>query len=68
MNSVSGVVTSICGGWRRILARSACGVSPVRTAERIDSGVSAPSSRVIPASGASRFLLISFDSAFNGEI
>ena len=33
--SDSGVVTTICGGRRRMLARSACGVSPVRTSVRI---------------------------------
>ena len=33
--SDSGVVTRMCGGERRIAVRSACGVSPVRTAVRI---------------------------------
>ena len=33
--SDSGVVTTICGGRRRMLARSLCGVSPVRTSVRI---------------------------------
>ena len=35
MYSDSGVVTRMCGGWRRMRARSLCGVSPVRTAALI---------------------------------
>jgi len=44
--SDSGVVMRMSGGWRRIAARSACGVSPVRSATR--------SCEPIPRSGARR--------------
>ncbi len=56
MYSDSGVVTTMCGAVRRILARSACGVSPVRTTARIGTSgsPSAASSSRIPWSGASR--------------
>ena len=67
IKSDSGVVTRMCGGCRRTLARSACGVSPVRTADRIDSGLGEGNSCVIPTSGASRFRLISLDKALSGE-
>ena len=65
----SGVVTRICGGLRRSLARSACGVSPVRTTARISTSgkPSSASAAPIPASGASRFRAMSLDSAFSGE-
>src|SRR5688572_3467613 len=50
-------------------ARSCCGVSPVRTSVRISTSgsPSASSSTRMPASGASRFVLMSLDSAFSGE-
>ena len=69
MYSDSGVVTRICGGLRRMLARALCGVSPVRTKVRMGmSGKpSARSSAAMPASGASRLRLMSFESAFSGE-
>ena len=67
IKSDSGVVTRICGGCRRTLARSDCGVSPVRTAERIDNGLGEGNSCAIPLRGDSRFLLISLDSALSGE-
>ena len=60
MNSDSGVVTRMCGGFRHLLPFWA-GVSPVRTAVRIGDG--AP----ISPSGVSRFRWTSFDSAFRGE-
>ncbi len=65
----SGVVTTMCGAVRRIRARSACGVSPVRTTERIGTSGSpiAASSSPIPWSGASKFRWMSFDSAFSGD-
>jgi hypothetical protein len=52
-----------------MLARSLCGVSPVRTSVRISTSgqPSAASSARIPASGASRLRRMSLDSAFNGE-
>ena len=67
--SDSGVVTRMCGGRLRRAARSACGVSPVRTAVRTSTSGSAcaVSSSRIPASGASRLRWMSFDSAFNGD-
>jgi hypothetical protein len=49
-------------------SRSCCGVSPVRTALRMPTSgrpVASSASR-IPASGSSRFLRMSFDSAFSG--
>ncbi len=67
--SDSGVVTRMCGGWRRIAARSDCGVSPVRTAVRMSTSGSpsrASSSRM-PASGASRLRWMSLDRAFSGD-
>jgi len=70
MNSDSGVVTRMCGRTFFIRARSNAEVSPVRTAVRIASSPS-PSSRTrraMPSSGASRFLRMSFDSAFSGEM
>jgi ATP-dependent Lhr-like helicase len=53
----------------RARARSACGVSPVRTAARISTSgrSSCASASRMPASGASRLRWISLDSAFNGE-
>ena len=56
--SDSGVVTRMCGGVRSIAARSACGVSPVRTAA-VMRGASKPSSsatRRMPRRGSDRFL------------
>ncbi len=69
MYSDSGVVTRMCGGVRRMRARSLCGVSPVRTAARIGASPSicAANSRPMPSSGARRFFSMSFDSAFSGE-
>ena len=61
--SDSGVVTRMCGGVRSIEARSACGVSPLRTAAVILTGASAWISR----RGTARFLWISAESAFSGE-
>jgi hypothetical protein len=69
MYSDSGVVTTMCGGRLRILSRSACGVSPVRTIVRISTSGShsrSNSSRM-PASGTSRLMRTSFDNAFNGD-
>ena len=68
--SDSGVVTSTCGGLRRLCCRSFRGVSPVRTAVRMSTSgsCSATSSRRMPASGASRLSRMSLDSAFRGEI
>ena len=56
MYSDSGVVTRICGGVRRMRARSLCGVSPVRTTARIGTSgsPSAASSSPMPSIGASR--------------
>ena len=65
----SGVVTRICGGRRRMAARAACGVSPVRTAVRMP-GLARPCSSSNPpiaASGASRLRWISLLSAFSGD-
>ncbi len=69
MYSDSGVVTMMCGGRLRHFARSACGVSPVRTALRISTGGRPirSSSAAMPDSGRSRFRCTSFDSAFSGE-
>ena len=58
-----------CGARLRSAARSACVVSPVRTAVRI-AGTGKPScasDSAMPASGASRFTWMSFDSAFSGD-
>ncbi len=57
MYSDSGVVTTICGGRRRIFSRSPCGVSPVRTTVRISTSgsPSRSSSARMPAMGNSRF-------------
>ena len=67
--SDSGVVTTMCGGRRRMLARSCCGVSPVRTSVRMSTSgrPRAASSPRMPASGASRFFWMSFESAFSGD-
>ena len=67
--SDSGVVTTMCGGRRRMLARSCCGVSPVRTSVRMSTSgsPSAASSPRMPASGTARFFWMSLDSAFSGE-
>jgi len=70
MNSDSGVVMKICGGFRAIAARSFVVVSPVRTAERT-SGISIRrlfASFLIPASGSTRFFWMSLLSAFRGEM
>ena len=67
--SDSGVVTRICGASRRIAARSACEVSPVRTWARISNAgmPSRVSCAPIPASGCSRLRWMSFDSALSGD-
>jgi hypothetical protein len=65
----SGVVTRMCGGVRIIAARSAAGVSPVRTAA-VMRGASRPSSaamRRIATRGSARFLWMSALSAFSGD-
>ena len=69
MYSDSGVVTTMCGGRLRILSRSACGVSPVRTIVRISTSgsQSCRSSSRMPAIGTSRLMRTSFESAFSGE-
>jgi len=69
MYSDSGVVTTMCGGRLRIALRSACGVSPVRTAVRISTSgkpVRSSSARM-PSIGSSRLIRTSLDSAFNGD-
>ena len=70
MYSDSGVVTRMCGGVRRMRSRSAVGVSPVRTASRMPGSGSPIASRParMPASGSCRFLRMSLDSAFSGEM
>jgi hypothetical protein len=67
--SDSGVVTTTCGGRLRIDARSACGVSPVRTSVRMSTSGRPCAARALrmPASGAARFFWMSLDSAFSGE-
>ena len=69
MNSDSGVVTSTCGGSRRMRLRSVVVVSPVRTMTRIFTAdrPSAFSSSAIPHSGARRFFSMSLDRARSGE-
>ena len=69
MNSDSGVVTRMCGGFFAILARSPTGVSPVRTATRISGNVvpSIPARAASSASGASRLRWTSFDNALSGD-
>jgi hypothetical protein len=59
----------MCGGFFRLWRRSPAGVSPVRTAVRISTSArpSACSSARMPASGASRLVRMSFESAFSGE-
>ena len=59
----------MCGGVRRIAARSLCEVSPVRTAARISGAHSRAAciSAEIPASGCSRLRWMSLDSAFSGD-
>ena len=69
MNSDSGVVTRMCGGARRCRSRSNDGVSPVRTASRIDRSPS-PMARTrwrMPSSGACRFFWMSLDRALSGD-
>jgi hypothetical protein len=68
--SDSGVVTRMCGGVRSIAARSACVVSPVRTAAVIRGARSPASSasRSMFARGSARFLWMSALSAFSGDI
>ncbi len=65
----SGVVTTMCGGRRRIAWRTAGGVSPVRTSVRIStSGKSRTSSSSrIAATGCWRLRWMSLLSAFSGE-
>ena len=63
--SDSGVVIRMCGGWRIMRARSACGVSPDRTAMRI-SGSWRRDPRRMPASGSTRFLWMSLPRALSG--
>ena len=68
--SDSGVVTTMCGGRRRMPARAVCGVSPVRTSVRIGDVGRCPASRArarMPASGAARLRSMSLDSALSGE-
>ena len=60
MYSDSGVVTTMCGGLRRALARSDCGVSPVRTKVRIATSGS-PSARSSCADARERRLEIAVD-------
>ncbi|ULU25840.1 hypothetical protein DYST_02778 [Dyella terrae] len=69
MYSDSGVVTRMCGGCLRIPLRSACGVSPVRTAVRMSTSgrPSLRSSARMPSSGASRLMRMSLESAFSGD-
>ena len=57
------------GGLRRIAARSALEVSPVRTAVVIVTGAApmVAATSAIPASGTSRFSLMSVASARKGE-
>ena len=59
----------MCGGVRSIAARSADGVSPVRTAAvmRGAGRPSAAASRADAARGSARFLWMSALSAFSGE-
>ena len=67
--SDSGVVIRKLGGRLSIAARSAGGVSPVRTATRM-SGAGSPSraaSAAISASGVSRFCQMSTARAFSGD-
>ncbi len=69
MYSDSGVVTRMCGGWRIMAARSAEGVSPVRSSTRMR-GLGRPRSRklpAMPASGSCRFFCTSALSALSGE-
>ena len=56
MNSDSGVVTRMWGGWRTSCCRSQAGVSPVRTIERIGAigTFLSAASCAISASGTSR--------------
>jgi len=63
------VVTTMCGGRRRMRSRSPEGVSPVRTQVRmsISGRPWARNSARMPSSGASRLRLMSFDSALRGE-
>src|SRR3569832_537222 len=70
MNSDSGVVTRMCGGWRRIRVRSPAGVSPVRTTVRMSTSGSCciNSSSRMPASGSDKFFWMSLDSALSGEM
>ena len=70
MLSNSGVVTTICGGRRRIRVTFGRCVSPVRTQVRISTSRSPRALEVpalMPASGNSRFRWMSFDSALSGD-
>ena len=69
MYSDSGVVTTMCGGRRRISARACAGVSPVRTATRTSTSAmpDISSSSRMPASGACRLRSMSLLSARSGE-
>ena len=55
MYSDSGVVTTMCGGLRRICARSYCGVSPVRTHVRISTSRIVCSRSSLANAGERRF-------------
>ena len=59
----------MCGGCRRMDARAALGVSPVRTIARIPElgSPASKSARSMPSSGTSRFLCTSLPSALSGE-
>ena len=66
----SGVVIRMSGGLRTCRLRSACGVSPERTAT-VMSGASSPSrcaTRLMPVSGARRLFSTSTPRAFSGEM
>ena len=52
--SDSGVVTTMCGGRLRMLARSACGVSPVRTSVRMSTSGMALVAQRLPDAGQRR--------------
>ena len=69
INKDSGVVTKICGGNRFIAALSIWLVSPVRVCALMTTPGKAASNKAIPIpdKGCSRFLLMSFDKAFNGD-
>ena len=55
MYSDSGVVTTMCGGLRRICVRSYCGVSPVRTQVRISTSRQPVLAQLLADAGERRF-------------